>query len=369
MSISPNVIIMTQTELLDYRDEWFNKGVKRGRFEERCDRSKESEGPSNWEETPTALEAGTNPVSRSCIGPLASGESQASLLPSDPAQKPVAWRYRWKLDGEWTTWCVSDHSQKVDGYLPSLEEVPLYTRPVSLDREVVKRELRSKLMDLPRITEMRSGVVRSYVVLDDVLKHLNGELESTALAPPANVEDEFRVIPGFEDYEITRSGSARRVKPLRSDITECSFLNSRPAPTGYRRFFLRVDRKPRSLFVHRAVALAWIGLPSADRPCVAHLDGDRTNNHVDNLAWVSYAENERHKSIHGTHPVGAARAASKMKDEDVITARRRFSTGEATIKDLADEYGIRMTTMSDLINGRTWTHLPVFPSPVQEPSP
>lgn len=39
MSVSPNVVIMTKAELLDYRDEWFDKGVQRGRFEERCDQS------------------------------------------------------------------------------------------------------------------------------------------------------------------------------------------------------------------------------------------------------------------------------------------------------------------------------------------
>lgn len=56
--------------------------------------------------------------------------------PSDPAQEPVAWRYRWKLDGEWTSWHVSDHSQSCEG-LRDLEEYPLYTHSVSLNREAV----------------------------------------------------------------------------------------------------------------------------------------------------------------------------------------------------------------------------------------
>ncbi len=58
--------------------------------------------------------------------------------PSDPAQEPVAWRYRWKLDGEWTSWHVSDHSQSCEG-LRDLEEYPLYPRPVSLNREATAR--------------------------------------------------------------------------------------------------------------------------------------------------------------------------------------------------------------------------------------
>ncbi|WP_454618356.1 hypothetical protein [Bradyrhizobium cenepequi] len=43
-------------------------------------------------------------------------------------EKPVAFRYRWKLDGEWTSWRVSDASQKCSG-LKDLEEQPLYARP------------------------------------------------------------------------------------------------------------------------------------------------------------------------------------------------------------------------------------------------
>lgn len=49
---------------------------------------------------------------------------------TDMSDKPVAWQYRWKLDGEWTDWRVSDASQK-SPYLRDLEERPLYTRPAS----------------------------------------------------------------------------------------------------------------------------------------------------------------------------------------------------------------------------------------------
>ncbi|MER8604806.1 hypothetical protein NKH48_13730 [Mesorhizobium sp. M1233] len=42
--------------------------------------------------------------------------------------KPVAFRYRWKLDGEWTKWRVSDASQK-SRHLRDLEEHPLYATP------------------------------------------------------------------------------------------------------------------------------------------------------------------------------------------------------------------------------------------------
>ena len=40
--------------------------------------------------------------------------------------EPVAWRYRWKLDGEWVNWRISSAGQR-HPRLNSLEEVALYT--------------------------------------------------------------------------------------------------------------------------------------------------------------------------------------------------------------------------------------------------
>ena len=46
--------------------------------------------------------------------------------------EPVAWQYRWKIEGEWVNWRVSDASQKHPA-LDSLEERPLYTHPPALE--------------------------------------------------------------------------------------------------------------------------------------------------------------------------------------------------------------------------------------------
>ena len=59
---------------------------------------------------------------------------------------------------------------------------------------------------------------------------------------------------------------------------------------GYR----RVTIEHKSYYVHRLVAVTFIGPATAERWQVNHIDRDRSNNHVANLQYMSNAENIRH---------------------------------------------------------------------------
>lgn len=89
------------------------------------------------------------------------------------------------------------------------------------------------------------------------------------------------------DGEITR-WSVNEEGQVRNDETG-KFLKGTILHT-YRYINFRWNGKQKNKSVHRLVAEAF--LPNPDNlPCIHHIDGDRLNNKLDNLKWVSEQEN------------------------------------------------------------------------------
>ena len=60
--------------------------------------------------------------------------------------------------------------------------------------------------------------------------------------------------------------------------------------TGYERITLYKDGNRRVERIHRLVAMTFIPNPE-NKPCIDHINTDRSDNRVENLRWVTHEEN------------------------------------------------------------------------------
>ena len=93
----------------------------------------------------------------------------------------------------------------------------------------------------------------------------------------------WKDIKGYEGvYQVSNLGNVRRVKLLKQYSDE--------SKGGYNVVNLCKDGNAKMKRVHRLVAEAFIPNPE-NKPCIDHINTDRTDNRVENLKWVTKQEN------------------------------------------------------------------------------
>ena len=105
-------------------------------------------------------------------------------------------------------------------------------------------------------------------------------------------------INGYEEkYEINKKGDVRRLT-TKQGCQGGKILKHQEASNGYVNICLCSGGKPKIFRLHRLLAKAFIPNPH-NKPQVNHIDGNRKNNALENLEWVTISENMLH-AIHVT---------------------------------------------------------------------
>lgn len=172
----------------------------------------------------------------------------------------------------------------------------------------------------------------------------------------AHRSEEWRPFPsGWENlYEISSLGRVRRIRE-RSGYPIQRVMSPHKAGAGYLAITLKDKKTNRiqTFNIHRVVCRAFHGDPPTPNHHAAHRDGVKTNNAVSNLRWLTKAENEAEKFIHGTVLRGERCPSAKLTDVQVAEIRARYIPGAVRIVDLGNEYGVRFQTIYSIVSGKS----------------
>lgn len=154
----------------------------------------------------------------------------------------------------------------------------------------------------------------------------------------------WKSIPRHEDYKVSSLGyiwSSKTDKILKLILQE-----------GYGHVFL-YDGEGNSvkMRVHHAVLLAFIGEPLSDQEC-RHLNGDRSDNRLENLAWGTRLENVQDRRRHGRMPIPHESKFTRLIPQDIPVIRRL--QGAYSSRTVASMFKTSHTTIQKIWRRERW---------------
>lgn len=120
-----------------------------------------------------------------------------------------------------------------------------------------------------------------------------------------DLEEVWKPISEYEGfYEVSNTGKVRSLDHFRKSGFGSYFMKGRELKqnfgnSGYLQVGLSKFGSKKFVMVHRLVAKTFLENKSSSCTAVNHKDGNKSNNNVSNLEWVTYSENQTHAYKNG----------------------------------------------------------------------
>ena len=171
------------------------------------------------------------------------------------------------------------------------------------------------------------------------------------------MEEMWRDIKGYEGlYQVSNLGRVKSLSRFHNNNSGGYLSKERILKQSIKRGYLTVglcnSGKVKTYSVHRLVAIAFIDNPN-NKKAVNHIDGNKTNNNVDNLEWCTYSENQKHAYKTGLHKstTGEKSSFNKLNAIEVEDIRKNF---DGNYKKIAEKYSVSERTIKRIIKRETW---------------
>lgn len=180
------------------------------------------------------------------------------------------------------------------------------------------------------------------------------------------MEEVWKQIEGIQGYLVSNLGRIKSIKreKIRNNgkpltIPERIVRGSKDTK-GYLQLDVKQDGKRIIKFIHRIVAETFIPNPD-NKQQVNHIDGNKLNNSVENLEWVTCEENIHHaweKKLN--KPLqGEKHGNAKLTDEQVRYIRKHYipRDKEYGASALGRKFGTTIAPIYQVIHGKGWKHV------------
>ena len=168
-------------------------------------------------------------------------------------------------------------------------------------------------------------------------------------------------IKGYEGiYEVSNDG---QVKSLERETWygygymthKERILKATPGKSGYVILTLSYNGARKKQLLHRILAETFIPNPKG-LPHVNHIDGNKSNNSLDNLEWCTHSENIQHSFDTGLSPRGEGHGLSKISEEQALEVLNLMDEGKYPTQ-ISRETGIKYSTVHGIYYGENWSWL------------
>lgn len=182
------------------------------------------------------------------------------------------------------------------------------------------------------------------------------------------MRERWKSVDGYENlYEVSDHGNVRSFPRLVSRVSWYGLQEFvKPGQLlkpgyckGYPKVTLTKNGVEKQYWVHRLVAVAFIGAAPFDDAFVLHLDDNPRNANYKNLRWGTAADNSRdmvrkERQCRG-HAVSTAVLTVSAVEKIVRLLKRGLSSSV-----IAEQFSVSRCTINDICAGRSWTHVTGF---------
>lgn len=166
------------------------------------------------------------------------------------------------------------------------------------------------------------------------------------------MDEIWKEIPEFNGiYAVSNFGNVRNLKYQKTK------KQSIHKAIGYKYVCLCKSGVCKTFYIHRLVAEIFLGHETNLE--VNHKDGNKENNHISNLEWVTHHENILHSHRIGLNKInqvkGSRTGTAKLNEQQVSEILEL--KGKMTQSSIAKKYNVSTATVRGILNNRSWKHI------------